>query len=170
MFTLRRPSVPPATPQPPPHVRHLTRRDFPAFLPIDRASFPDPWSEDDFLALLRQRDCIGMVAEPAGPAPGGDGVVVGYMVYRYHPGSVELLRMGVDPAHRRRGVGRAMAARLAGKLAEGCRTAVTLRVRETAGSAVRFFAAQGFRATGLVRGHYADTGEDAYAMEYRLGG
>ena len=45
------------------HIRWMIRRDMPEVLQIEAASFEFPWLEDDFIRCLRQRNCIGMVAE-----------------------------------------------------------------------------------------------------------
>ena len=74
----------------------------------DRA-FEFPWSEEDFVRCLRQRNCIGMVAEQ------GESVV-GFMIYELHKARLQVLNFAVDPAHRRRGVGRQMVAKLAGRI------------------------------------------------------
>jgi ribosomal protein S18 acetylase RimI-like enzyme len=56
------------------HIRWMIRRDFPEVLAIETESFRFPWLEEDFIRCLRQRNCIGMVAEH-------DERVVGFMVY-----------------------------------------------------------------------------------------
>ena len=45
------------------HIRWMIRRDMPEVLDVERSSFEFPWAEDDFIRCLRQRNCIGMVAE-----------------------------------------------------------------------------------------------------------
>ena len=45
------------------HIRWMIRRDMPEVLGIENSSFEFSWSEDDFIRCLRQRNCIGMVAE-----------------------------------------------------------------------------------------------------------
>jgi len=45
------------------HIRWMIRRDMPEVMRTERASFEYAWTEDDFLRCLRQRNCIGMVAE-----------------------------------------------------------------------------------------------------------
>ena len=45
------------------HIRWMIRRDMPEVLAIEHASFEFPWCEEEFLRVLRQRNCIGMVAE-----------------------------------------------------------------------------------------------------------
>ena len=41
------------------HVRWMVRRDMPEVLEIEGESFDFPWSEEDFIRCLRQRDCSG---------------------------------------------------------------------------------------------------------------
>jgi len=45
------------------HIRWMIRRDMPEVLEIEDRSFEFSWSEEDFIRCLRQRNCIGMVAE-----------------------------------------------------------------------------------------------------------
>ena len=42
-----------------PQIRWLIRRDMPEVMEIENRSFEFPWVEDEFLACLRQRNCIG---------------------------------------------------------------------------------------------------------------
>ena len=41
------------------HIRWMIRRDMPEVLAIEHASFEYPWCEEEFLRVLRQRNCIG---------------------------------------------------------------------------------------------------------------
>ena len=41
----------------------LSQSEVADLLEIEKASFEFPWSEEDFIRCLRQRNCIGMVAE-----------------------------------------------------------------------------------------------------------
>ena len=47
------------------HIRWMIRRDMPDVLGIESNCFEFSWTEDDFIRCLRQRNCIGMVAEMA---------------------------------------------------------------------------------------------------------
>lgn len=142
-------------------IRWSIRRDMPSMLEIDAASFADAWGEERFLAMLRSRNVIGMVAER------GE-VVVGFMVYAMYPKAIAVLRFAVHPEHRRTGVGTAMHAKLASKLSPLRRTRVSALVRESDLDALWFWKRMGYRAAEVVRGHYADTGEDGYRMDYNL--
>ena len=143
------------------HIRWMIRRDMASVLEIEALSADYPRHEEEFLRILRQRNAIGMVAEH------GDRVV-GFMIYELHRQRIEGLAFAVHPEFRRRGVGRQLAGKLVGKLSPARRDRITLRVRESAVDAQLFFKACGFRATGVIAGHFEDSGEDAYAMFYRL--
>jgi ribosomal-protein-alanine N-acetyltransferase len=141
------------------HIRWMIRRDMPEVLAIEHASQEFPWCEEEFLRVLRQRNCIGMVAEYGER-------VVGFMIYELHKTKLQVLNFAVHPEFRRQGVGRQMIAKLAGKLSSHRRTRIVLHVRETNLAAQLFYRVQGFRASEVVREYYEDTAEDAYLMQY----
>ena len=145
------------------HIRWMIRRDMPEVLEIENSSFEFPWFEEDFIRCLRQRNCIGMVAEQ------GDRIV-GYMIYELHKSKLHIVNLAVHPAHRRQHVGTQMVAKLVSKLSSHRRTKITLEIRETNLPAQLFFRGQGFLAMRVLRGYYEDTGEDAYQMLYKLPG
>lgn len=140
------------------HIRWMIRRDLTDVLATERVSFEYPWTEDDFLQCLRQRNCIGMVAEAAER-------VVGFMIYELHSTRLHVLNFAVAPAHRRLGVGGLMVGKLMGKMASHRRAKITLAVRERNLPAQLFFRSQDFRATKVLRNYYEDSGEDAFLME-----
>jgi ribosomal-protein-alanine N-acetyltransferase len=143
------------------HIRWMIRRDMPEVLRAEQESFDYAWTEDDFLRCLRQRNCIGMVAEH-------DDRVVGFMIYELHKTKLHVLNFAVAPAWRRVGVGSQMVTKLVGKLSSHRRTKITLAVRESNLGAQLFFRSQAFQATRVLRGYYEDSGEDAYLMHYRI--
>ena len=142
------------------HIRWMIRRDMPEVLATEADSFEFPWSEDDFIRCLRQRNCIGMVAEH-------DDRVAGFMIYELHKSRIHVLNFAVAEDYRRRGVGSQMVAKLIAKLSAQRRRRLVLEVRETNLAAQLFFRENGFRAVSVLRSYYADTPEDAYIMHYR---
>lgn len=141
------------------HIRWMIRRDMPEVLAIENGSFEFPWSEEDFVRSLRQRNCIGMVAEY-------DEQIVGFMIYELNRSDLHILNFAVRPDARRRGVGQQMLDKLVGKLSQQRRTRITLEVRETNLAAQLFFKNSGFTCVSLLRDYYDDTTEDAYVMHY----
>lgn len=142
------------------HIRWMIRRDMPAVLAIENQCFEFAWTEEDFIRCLRQRNCIGMVAEK-------DDEVVGFMIYELHKNRLHILNFAVNVDCRRQGVGHAMVNKLLGKLSHERRNRIMLEVRETNLEAQLFFKSLGFRAISVLRDFYEDTDEDAYLMQFR---
>lgn len=142
-------------------IRWMIRRDMPDVLRIERQSFDFNWTEEDFLACLRQRNCIGMVAEYQGR-------VVGFMIYELHKTRLHILNFAVAPDTRRLGIGAQMVDKLINKLSQQRRQEIVLEVRESNLTAQLFYQQQGFRAVSVIRKHYEDSSEDAYIMQFRL--
>ena len=142
-------------------IRWMIRRDMPSVLEIEQASFDHTWTEEAFLAQLRQRTVVGMVAEEH------TGEIVSFMIYELHKGSFEILNFAVHPSDRLEGVGTAMIDRLKGKMSQQRRREVFLSICENNLDAQLFFKCQGFTATSVLREFY-NTGEDAYVFSYQL--
>jgi ribosomal-protein-alanine N-acetyltransferase len=141
------------------HIRWMIRRDMAEVLKAEVASFEYAWTEEDFLRCLRQRNCIGMVAEIHDR-------IVGFMIYELHKSKLHVLNFAVAPQHRRTGIGRTMVKKLIGKLATHRRSKITLAVRERNLAAQLFFRGQEFKAVRVLRDYYEDSREDAFLMEY----
>ncbi len=142
------------------HIRWMIRRDMPEVLEIGHLGFTDaPWTEHDFIRCLRQRSCIGMVAER------GDDVV-GYVIYELFKNRLDILNLAVHPSCWRSGVGRQIVDKLKAKLAPERRKALVCEVRETNVKAQIFFKALGFRCVGMIQSHYDDVVEDAYRFRF----
>ena len=142
------------------HIRWMIRRDMTDVLGIENASFEFPWNEDDFVRCLRQRNCIGMVAEQ-------DDTIVGFMIYELHKTRLHILNFAVHQDHRCLGVGTTMVEKLKSKLSHQRRNRIVLEVRETNLEAQLFFKRQEFLALSVLRNFYDDTVEDAYLMQHR---
>lgn len=141
------------------HIRWMIRRDMPEVLDVENHSFEFPWTEDDFIRCLRQRNCIGMVAE-------FEERVVGFMIYELHKSRLHVLNFAVHRDFRRHGIGASMLQKLISKLSQQRRNRLLLEVRETNLAAQLFFRKCGFRAISVLRDFYEDTTEDAYLMQY----
>src|SRR5690349_16260272 len=82
-------------------IRRMVRRDMPQVLEIENADFEFPWTEENFLKTLRQRNAIGMVMD----AEEDDTKVLGFLIYELHKARLHLLNLAVHPNHRRSKVG-----------------------------------------------------------------
>lgn len=151
-----------------PKLRWMVERDMSSVLEIERLSFSDPWTKEEFYRQLRQQACLGSVAEV-------EDRVVAFAVWQLAPKVLRLANIAVHPEFRRRRIAAVIVDHLIGKLespaggAANRRERMVLEVRETNLAAQKFFRAAGFRARAVAYGYYEDTGEDAYVMEYRLG-
>jgi ribosomal-protein-alanine N-acetyltransferase len=143
------------------HVRWMIRRDMAEVLEIEQEAFEFPWSDDDFTRCMRQRNCIGMVAEMADS-------VVAFMIYELHRSRLHVLNFAVRRSHRRLGVGTQMMEKLVGKLTPERRNRIVLEVRERNLPAQLFFRTLGYRAISVLKDFYQDTTEDAYLMQFVL--
>ena len=145
------------------HIRWMIRRDMPEVLGAETEKADFSWTEEDFLRCLRQRNCIGMVAEQGER-------IVGYMIYELHKHKLHIMNFGVHPRWRRKGIGTLMVSKLISKLSSHRRTSITLEVRETNLEGQLFFRKQGFMGVKVLRHFFEDSGEDAYLMRYGLPG
>ena len=143
-----------------PTISWMTERDLDQIAAIEAECFDSAWTKDDFRNCLRERNCIGMVAEY-------DKSVVGYMLYELHKSYMEFLRFAVHPRYQREGVGVAMVDKMKSKLSSHRRNRIVIRVRDSNLPAHLFFRASGFDAVRVERGYYRDTNEDAYVFVHR---
>lgn len=154
------------------HVRWMIKRDMPGVMAIEKESFSEPWTEDDFSRILSARNCIGATAETH---INDEDKVVGYLIYTlWSQTTLEVARFAAHPYYRRVGVGEKLIKYIKSKLSAHKRTTITLKVDETNLGTQLFLKQQGFFATDIVRGYFEDPLEregmnkDAYVMEYEL--
>ena len=153
------------------HIEPLQPADAARCAELERILFPgdDPWSERAFRDELRagHHYLAARTVDPAG-RPGPDaGLLVGYagLAFVAAPphAEAEIHTIGVDPAHQRLGVGRAL---LRGVLAVADAAAATvfLEVRTDNDAARALYEAEGFAVVGLRKRYYRPSGADAHTM------
>lgn len=138
-------------------IRRLSYADLPQVIAIERRAFPTPWSLAMFVLELSKPSGICLAALE-------NGTLVGYLVCSRYDTVWHIMNIAVDPDRRRRGLARALLARLFARVGEGERARFTLEVRQTNDSAIALYERHGFRAAGLRRRYYQDNGEDAIIM------
>src|SRR5881296_1906343 len=123
---------------------------------IERATFSDPWSANDF------EECIAsgvpfLVAEQRG-------AVLGYAIAHWAADEAEILNVGVAPAYRRQGVGRALVERMLAALHDHGARVVYLEVRESNVIARRLYESLGFTEVARRARYYRRPVEDAVIL------
>ena len=147
-------------------VRWMIRCDMEEVLDIERLCFDSPWSERDFVRALRQRNCIGMVAEVGEKK---NRQILGYMIYKLYKLQIDLTNLAVHPSCWRRGVGRVLIDRLIAKLSPSRRRQITVMVDERNTKAQVFFRGMGFMASSIFPAHFEKPdGSPIAAIHFRF--
>ncbi len=119
-------------------------------------AFSDPWSARDFAECVASGTQF-LVAEQRG-------VVGGYAIGLSAGEEGEILNLGVAPAHRGKGVGRALAAGMLAALRERGAQTVYLEVRASNAVARRLYESLGFREVARRARYYRRPVEDAVIL------
>lgn len=137
------------------HNRWMVRGDLHGIMDVAAQCFSDPWTRDEWLAALRQRDCVARVACQGR-------LVCGYMVYGLRDDEYRVLAVAVAPTFRSQGCGRELVTQLVtgfdgiGPMSRQGRRRMWATVPEDNGVALYFFRALKFRAVQVVKGRDVD--------------
>ena len=141
----------------------LHRRHLDQVVSLENASFPQPWPAEIFLAEMKHPRALVLAALTLPSEQ-----LAGYMCLWIEKQVVQVQNLAVNPAFRRRGVGRRLllqgleeAKRRGAKLA-------SLEVRPSNLAARRLYASAGFTTLGTRPGYYQPEGEDALLLGRRL--
>lgn len=138
-------------------IRAMDPVDLDRVMELQRRAFSHPWSTEMVRKELTQDWSTVLLAEAGGELLG---IAIFWLVHD----ELHLLNIATDPAHRQRGVGRALLeAALARGRAHRCRIA-TLEVRRSNEPALALYRNHGFRPVGLRPNYYTDDREDAVVM------
>lgn len=143
--------------------RQLAGGDVTALAALEAASFPTPWSAEQYDAMMRRGACTVFGA--------WHGVVlVGYIAVAVQAatGEMEVYNIAVATEYRRRGIGRkllslALEAAMLNRVEQAF-----LEVRETNEPAIALYTELGFLQAGVRPKYYPDTGEDALVLARSL--
>jgi ribosomal-protein-alanine N-acetyltransferase len=112
----------------------------------------------DLKAELTREIALPWVIRDAG------GQIVGFLLAWSVADELHLLELASHPDQRRRGFGRALLAALIAHAQHAKKRLLLLEVRRSNQAAIALYESSGFRSTGVRRGYYSDTGEDALEM------
>jgi len=140
-------------------LRRLDLADLDAVEPIERASYPTPWSRAMFVTELAKPSARSLAAVARATDE-----LVGYLILSRYVDAWHVMNVAVAPNHRRRGVAAAMLAHLFAEAGVDEQRGYTLEVRVSNTPAIALYERFGFRSTGLRPGYYTDNREDAIIM------
>ena len=143
-------------------IRQARESDLPAMLDIERASFPDPWSEASLAEELTS-DWPPLVVV-------GGGAVRGYLCQFAGPGELHVTNIAVHAEWRRQGLGKLLLEAAIRKAREGSCTHVFLEVRPSNEPARRLYSRLGFVELYRRRRYYIKPAEDGLVLVLALSG
>lgn len=137
--------------------RNMTELDVAGVAELEKKIFSDAWTSTGIYETFCQNQAFVVVAEC-------DGEIVGYCILYYVMDEGEIARIAVDGKVRRQGVGRG----LLDYICEYCKmknvNRLLLDVRESNGSARRFYEQYGFVVDGIRKNFYDQPKENAILM------
>ena len=129
-----------------------------AELELDDVCFHHPWTRADYERELQDpARCFLYVVRVAG-------AIVGYCSFWRIFDEIHLNNFAVHPAHRRRGLGRALLAYVLAEAEAFGAPNATLEVRASNTAALALYDAGGFARAGLRRAYYTHPVEDALIL------
>lgn len=142
--------------------RPMSDCDLPRVVEIERRSYQFPWSVGIFSDCLRVGYYCWVIDI--------DRVLSGYGIVAVGGGESHILNVCVDPANRRRGVGRVILEHLLAVAKEHSAHKTYLEVRPSNVSAIEMYRGLGFGHVGVRRDYYPATNgrEDALVFSKRL--
>jgi ribosomal-protein-alanine N-acetyltransferase len=136
----------------------MIRRDMDEVLATEQYGI-NPWNQDEFYKALRQRNCIGMIAEhKLGP-------IDAYMVYELHKTSLNILKIAGHPLAWQETI-QLLLNKLLSKLSHQRRDHINIVVNERFTPMLQLLKDNGFEATGLKRREFNNA--DGIKMIFKL--
>ena len=133
----------------------------PQIAALERLCFSEPWSEKSLLKETENPAAYFIAAVEAGD-------VLGYAGMHTVLGESYVDNIAVFPAHRGKGIGRALTASLIGRAQEDGGAFITLEVRASNRPAVSLYTSLGFEQAGVRRNFYTALREDALIFTLRF--
>jgi len=143
-------------------IEPLAAADAGAVYAVERECFSVPWSLDALTRELTENKIAVYMA--AVKYDGAERAVIGYCGMWHIVTEGHITNIAVLPEYRRMGVGTMLLSRLLAIAAEKQMLGVTLEVRMGNAGAMRLYNKFGFKAEGIRKRYYDDTGEDAVIM------
>lgn len=141
-------------------IRAWEEKDIEQVAEIERQSFSDPWTESMLRDVLRFPVYHTFLAEEGGQVCG-----YGCLIVLFE--DAELANIAVAPAHRGKGIGKALMERMHETAKALGAERMLLEVRVSNEKAIGLYERYGYQRYGIRENYYPD-GEDAYLMTKSL--
>jgi ribosomal-protein-alanine N-acetyltransferase len=152
-------------------IEPMTERDLTAVLSIDLASFPAETRGDGLdpraLREAQLREELSRAWARLRVARSSSGELLGFVLFWHVVDEIHLLNVAVDPATRRRGVGRALLEAVVAYARDNAAAKILLEVRASNAAAIALYDRLGF-VRFAVRERYYPDGEDGVEMMLSL--
>ncbi|MEA2600200.1 MAG: [ribosomal protein S18]-alanine N-acetyltransferase [Acidobacteriota bacterium] len=147
-------------------IRPAQAADLERMAVLEDAAFEDSWPREllDY-ELTHPRAFLLVASHDDGDD--SDGPLAGYVLFHRVAGEAELLRLAVEPAERRRGIGRLLVEAGLERLRRENVQVCFLEVRMNNEPAIQLYKSLGFERVGRRRGYYRD-GTDALILSLPL--
>ena len=128
-------------------MRVASQQDLATIFALDQNTFPDHWSESQWLTYLTQsnRYLVTLI---------GDKEPMGYAVFSILFDEAELLRIGVLPQFQHAGIGQRLLQFSINALDELGTKRLLLEVRQSNSAAISLYKKLGFSKDGVRKGYY----------------
>jgi ribosomal-protein-alanine N-acetyltransferase len=142
-------------------IRKMRVEDLEKVLEIERKSFSNPWSRNAFLYEIESDVSYPWVVEL-------DNEIVGYSIHWLIFDEAHLSNIAVDPAYRRRGIGKFILEKVVESAKKKGAKFLTLEVRISNSKAISLYTKMNFRVVGIRKNYYTNPVEDAFIMMKNL--
>ena len=137
-------------------IRRMTIEDVDGVHAIEAATFPKPWSREDFIREMTTNNCARyLVAEE-------NGAIIGFAGAWIILDEAHITNIAISKEQRGRGIGKELTAALLQYAANLGVVYTTLEVRRSNEVAQNLYKKLNFEYVGVRKKYYEDNGEDAF--------
>lgn len=144
-----------------PVVCSLSQASLPDIIAIEKVSDRPIWNEKLFYQEFANK-CAHVFGARV------EGKLVGFILFHCIIDEAHILKFGILPEYRGRGIGRSLLAHILRDLHANAAKWVTLEVRKNNLVAKKLYESIGFSEVGIRERYYSDNGEDALVMNLNL--
>lgn len=146
-------------------LKKITHQDLPEIQKMERAVYPNPWSEKSMASSIQHSSCHGVKMCSADGAQ-----VLGYAFLLISCDDAELLNLTIKPEHQAQGLGEKLLRQLLSMGKEAGVKRVFLEVRKSNIVAIKLYQKLGFQSISDRKNYYHHNGvyEDAAIMCFKM--